>query len=157
MSGQNKVRSFLLSFNDEDKYVALRDEFKKLKQMDYFIAGKDDNGILIYCHFKDKYRLSKKILSYGVKNVQWEKSPSACSKFVKSKPIILDEFGDKPHQGHSIEKTVEDKHTGGLTDEEIIEGGKQLFKEFYNIPDDKLQEALENYQGFCIETETEAL
>ena len=67
MSGQNKVRSFLLSFNDEDKYVALREEFKKLKQLDYFIAGKDDNGILIYCHFKDKYKLSKKILSYGVK------------------------------------------------------------------------------------------
>ena len=45
----------------------------------------------------------------------------------------------------------------GLSDPEIIAGGTRLFQQFYNIPDEDLEEALKNYQGFDLEGESEEL
>ena len=47
--------------------------------------------------------------------------------------------------------------SGCLSDKAIIAGGRRLFQEFYNIPNKDLKKALAEYQGFNIETETEAL
>ena len=47
--------------------------------------------------------------------------------------------------------------SSGLSDHEIIAGGHRLFQEFYNVKDEDLKKALAEYQGFNIETETEAL
>ena len=47
--------------------------------------------------------------------------------------------------------------THGLSDPKIIAGGTRLFHQFYNIPDEDLEEALKNYQGFDLEGESEAL
>ena len=47
--------------------------------------------------------------------------------------------------------------SSGLSDQEIIAGGTRLFQQFYNIPDDDLEEALKNYQGFDLEGESEEL
>ena len=38
--------------------------------------------------------------------------------------------------------------SSGLSDKAIIAGGTHLFQEFYNIPNEDLEEALKKYQGF---------
>ena len=45
--------------------------------------------------------------------------------------------------------------SSGLSDHDIIAGGTRLFQEFYNIPDEDLEEALKKYQGFDNEGESE--
>ena len=47
--------------------------------------------------------------------------------------------------------------SGGLSDDQIIAGATRLFQEFYSIPDEDLEEALRNYQGFDFSGESEAL
>ena len=47
--------------------------------------------------------------------------------------------------------------THGLSDHDIITGGTRLFQQFYKIPDDDLEEALTNYQGFDYHSESEEL
>ena len=89
-------------------HEGLCNEFKKLKSMDYFISSiKHDRDILIYCHFSTPYKLSKKILSYGVKIIRWERSPKQCISFVVINNVIIDEFGTKPHQCPSPKESKE--------------------------------------------------
>lgn len=100
-----KARSFQLTLNEVDLYEDLIREFKQLKTCDYGISCYEEAPTTghehchIYVHFKSPYKLSKKILSYHAHVEICRGSPKQNIDYIEKNGEILDEWGERPHQG----------------------------------------------------------
>lgn len=102
-------RAFHIVANQPEKYEILRDEFRKLKSCDYFLAARehapstDHIHIHIYAHFTDSYKLNKKIVGTHAHIEVCKGSPQANINYIKKDGDVIDEWGTEPHQGfHTV-------------------------------------------------------
>lgn len=104
-TGAIKARAFQFTLNQVEKYPEILNDLKSLKSMDYLISCLEEapttghKHIHIYAHFKDKYKLSKKLMSHGAHIEICKGSPKQNIDYVKKNGKILDEIGEIPHQG----------------------------------------------------------
>lgn len=104
-SSRIKARAFQFTLNEVEKYPALLNDLKDLKSCDYLVSAKEKapttghEHIHIYAHFSSQYNLSKKIMSHGAHVEVCRGSPKQNIDYVKKDGVILDEYGEVPHQG----------------------------------------------------------
>lgn len=110
-TGAFRARAFQLTINEPEKFEPLKNEFLKLKTCDYMIACKETapttghEHIHLYVHFRETYKLNKKILAYHAHIEICRGSPKQNIDYIKKDGNVIFEHGDPPAQGI---KTVKD-------------------------------------------------
>lgn len=113
-TGAIKARAFQFTLNQVGKYYELLEDLTNLKTMDYLISCEEEapttghKHIHIYAHFRDKYRLSKKIMSHGAHIEICKGSPKQNIEYIRKDGKILDEIGEVPHQGARTVKELKE-------------------------------------------------
>ena len=96
------ARMFQFTLNDVSKYDLLKAYLTSLKSLSYFISCKEfapstnHENIHIFTHFKNPYKISKKILDIGAHIEVCKGSVKQNIDYIRKDGNILDEIGDEP-------------------------------------------------------------
>nr|QTE03336.1 MAG: replication-associated protein [Cygnus atratus CRESS-DNA-virus sp.] len=100
-----RARAFQFTLNQPEQYQFVICYLKCLKTMDYLISCEEvapttgHKHIHIYAHFSQTYKLSKRLLSFGMHVEICKGSPKQNIDYIRKDGHILDEIGEPPHQG----------------------------------------------------------
>lgn len=108
-----RSRSFQLTLNQPEKYNAIKNYFMGLKNLSYWLAGKEygkttkHEHIHIYIHFSKPFKLNiKNCLNAHIEICKG--SPKQNIDYIrKPESTIIDEWGEIPHQGQLTITNVE--------------------------------------------------
>lgn len=109
-----RARAFQFTLNEVEKYDELKTLLTNLKTLDYLISCKEiapstgHEHIHIYAHFRETYKLSKKILKIGAHIEICKGSPQDNINYIRKDGDILDEIGKEPHQGFHTVKDLKE-------------------------------------------------
>lgn len=121
-------RAFQFTLNQVEKYEDIKNDLIKLKTCDYLLSAEEiapttgHKHIHIYAHFSQPYRLSKKILSYKAHIEICKGSPKQNINYIEKDGNILDEIGERPHQGPKTVKELRETNIDDIDPHLYIEG-----------------------------------
>ena len=117
-----KARSFQITLNQIEYYNNIKDYLTNLKTFSYLISCKEyapttnKEHIHIYTHFTQSIKLSLKKLK-GAHLEKCKGTPEQNINYITKDGNILDEIGDKPHQG---KKNFNYNEINNLTQQDIL-------------------------------------